>query len=142
MNIKKVTSSTEQKQAFHVRSIVFIEEQQVPKEIEIDEYDDEAIHFVGYKNGRPIAASRLRWVNDFGKLERICVLKEFRGKSYGTKIITEMEKVISTKGYMKSTLNAQTHAQQFYERLGYETVSKEFMDAGIPHVTMEKQLNK
>jgi len=142
VNIKIVTTPTEKKQAFYVRSIVFIEEQQVPEEIELDEYDEEAIHFIGYKEGKPIAASRLRWIEDSGKLERVCVIKDYRGKSYGTKIIREMENMITARGYKKSTLNAQTHAQSFYHQLGYETVSEEFMDAGIPHVTMIKQLNK
>lgn len=141
MIIKKVSSKEELAQAFHVRTVVFVDEQKVSMEEEIDVYEDEAIHFIGYQDDSPIAASRLRWVEDFGKLERICILKDHRGKSYGTKIIQAMEAEVIQKGYSKVKLNAQTHAIAFYERLGYEVVSDEFLDAGIPHVTMIKQLD-
>ncbi|PAV29168.1 GNAT family N-acetyltransferase [Virgibacillus profundi] len=140
MNIKLVDSLDEFEAAKHVRMVVFVEEQKVSPEEELDEHDETAIHFVGYEEGEPIAASRLRFVDSYGKLERICVIKEHRGKSHGTQIITAMEEIISEKGFTKAKLNAQTHAIEFYQQLGYETVSGEFMDAGIPHVTMVKEL--
>lgn len=141
MKIKIVETNEEKEQAFQIRATVFVDEQKVSMEEEIDEYEDEAIHFIGYKDGKPVAASRLRWVDDFGKLERICILKEFRGKSYGTDMIKAMEAIIAKEGYTKTKLNAQTRAVDFYRRLGYKVVSGEFLDAGIPHVTMTKQLN-
>lgn len=126
--------------AFHVRMTVFVEEQKVPTEEEIDEHDKTAIHFIGYDAGEPAAASRLRFSDDYGKLERICILKEHRGKHYGQQMIKSMEEKIILKGYKKAKLNAQTHAEGFYGHLGYKTVSGKFMDAGIPHVTMIKEL--
>ncbi|MUK88044.1 GNAT family N-acetyltransferase [Ornithinibacillus sp. L9] len=141
MNTKIVETNEEKKHAFQVRTIVFVDEQHVPPEEELDEHDAEAIHFIGYQDDVPIAASRLRFVDSYGKLERICVLKEHRGKSFGKQIIEAMEEVIIDKGYSKAKLNAQTHAEDFYKRLGYQTISGEFMDAGIPHVTMVKDLN-
>lgn len=140
MKIKIVATDAEKNQAFKVRNIVFVEEQKVDPRIEMDEYDKDAIHFIGYLDSEPIAASRLRWVDDYGKLERICVKKELRGKAYGAKMIDAMEEEILENGYTKAKLNAQTHAENFYKRLGYETVSDEFFDAGIPHVTMVKIL--
>ncbi|GGA74207.1 GNAT family N-acetyltransferase [Ornithinibacillus halotolerans] len=141
MIIKEVTTPEEKEHAFLVRKEVFVDEQNVPMDIEIDEYEDVAIHFIGYENDRPVAASRLRFVEEYGKLERICVLKEYRGKSIGKAIIHEMEMIIKEKGYLKAKLNAQTHAEDFYQKLGYQTVSDEFLDAGIPHVTMIKELS-
>jgi len=141
MNIKIVQTKEEKKQAFQIRTSVFVDEQKVPMEEEIDEFEDSALHFIGYENNVPIAASRLRWVDDFGKLERVCILKEYRGKSYGTDMINRMEKEVTKKGCTKTKLNAQTRAIDFYKRLGYKVVSGEFLDAGIPHVTMTKQLN-
>ncbi|SDL97307.1 GNAT family N-acetyltransferase [Sediminibacillus halophilus] len=140
MQVKQVETETEQKQAYHVRNTVFVEEQKVPAELEIDELEKEAIHFVGYEDEIPVAASRLRFVDPYGKLERICVLKEYRGRSFGSQIIKAMEAAIREHGFQKSKLNAQTHAEDFYQSLGYQTVSGEFMDAGIPHVTMVKEL--
>ncbi|MFD1040693.1 GNAT family N-acetyltransferase [Virgibacillus byunsanensis] len=141
MDIKIIQTNEEREQAYQVRTVVFVEEQKVPPEEEVDQHEEEAIHFVGYEDGKPIAASRLRLVESYGKLERICVMKEHRGKSYGSQIIQAMEDEISKNGYKKAKLNAQTHAEDFYQHLGYETISGEFMDAGIPHVTMVKQLN-
>ncbi|WP_430787573.1 GNAT family N-acetyltransferase [Virgibacillus flavescens] len=140
MDIKIVESNAELEQAYHVRTTVFVEEQKVPPEMELDQFDETAIHLVGTKNGVPIAAARLRFVDTYGKLERICVLDTERGKSYGKLMIQRMELEIKNNDYNKAKLNAQTHAEAFYERLGYETVSGEFMDAGIPHVTMVKEL--
>lgn len=139
MNIKIATSNKEREQAYKIRTIVFVDEQKVSIEEEIDEHEDGAIHFVGYEDGVPIAASRLRWVDHMGKLERICILKEHRRKSYGTKIIQAMEDEVLKRGYSKTKLHAQTQAVEFYERLGYKVVSDEFLDAGIPHVAMTKQ---
>ncbi|SFF73468.1 Predicted N-acyltransferase, GNAT family [Halobacillus alkaliphilus] len=140
MEIRQVVSPQEKDDAFHVRRVVFVDEQNVPEDLEIDEHDDTALHLVGYEQDEPVAAARLRFVGNYGKLERICVKRPFRGKKYGKEMILFMESLIKDHTYQASKLNAQTHAEAFYQSLGYETVSEEFMDAGIPHVTMTKTL--
>lgn len=140
MNIKVVGTPEEKEQAYSVRTTVFVDEQHVPPDVEIDAFDKEAIHLIGYEDDLPIAASRVRFVDSYGKLERICVLKDQRGKFHGSDMIQAMEDIIRNEGYTKAKLNAQTHAVDFYQRLGYDVVSGEFMDAGIPHVTMTKKL--
>lgn len=140
MIVQRVTTKNQLDDAFGVRMVVFVEEQKVSVEEELDAFDETATHFIGYENEQPVAASRLRFEADYGKLERICVLQEFRGKHFGQQIIKEMELTISKNGYKKAKLHAQTHAESFYSLLGYETVSDIFMDAGIPHVSMTKTL--
>ncbi|GAE94272.1 GNAT family acetyltransferase YjcF [Gracilibacillus boraciitolerans JCM 21714] len=140
MEIKIINSDNEMKDAYHVRTQVFVEEQGVPKELEIDDLEKEAMHFIGYIDGEPVAASRMRFVDGYAKLERVCILDRFRGQGYGKEIIFFMEKIAKEKGLGKSKLNGQTHAEEFYLHLGYQTISGEFMDAGIPHVTMTKSL--
>ncbi|MUV36498.1 putative N-acetyltransferase YjcF [Lentibacillus sp. JNUCC-1] len=140
MQIIIVKTPEQREVAFRIRHKVFIVEQNVPPEEEMDEFDETATHFVGYADGNPAAASRLRLVDDYGKLERIAVLKEYRGNSYGKQIIQAMEDFIKQHKLPKAKLNAQTHAENFYKKLGYETISDTFMDAGIPHVTMIKHL--
>lgn len=142
LQISQVTNERERNDAYSIRQEVFIDEQGVPIEDEMDEYDEQAIHFVGYVEERPVLASRLRFVDEYGKLERICVVKDERGNHYGKEIIGRMEEVIVKHGYFKAKLNAQKYAEEFYEKLGYEKVSNEFLDAGIPHVTMIKDLSK
>jgi len=141
MIIKIAQADQERKDAFQTRHTVFIQEQKVPPDEEMDHFDDNSIHFIGYKDGQPIAASRLRFIEHSGKLERICVLPSYRGKSYGRQLIEAMEKEILNHDFVKAKLNSQSHATEFYEKLGYKIISEEFMDAGIPHVTMTKKLS-
>ena len=140
LTVKRAQSSQEKKDAYYIRRVVFIEEQSVPESLEVDELEKSAIHFIGYLKDEPVAASRLRIVDNYGKLERICVLKPLRGQYYGQKIIRFMEDYLRSHGVESAKLNAQTHAEAFYKELNYKTVSDEFMDAGIPHITMVKQL--
>ncbi|MFC4403274.1 GNAT family N-acetyltransferase [Gracilibacillus xinjiangensis] len=140
MEIKIVENEQQLQDAYSVRYEVFIHEQSVPEELEIDDLEKEAIHFVGYEGKTPVAASRIRLVDGYGKMERICIVKPSRGKGYGKELLLFMEQIAQEKGMKKSKLNAQTQAEAFYRKLGYETISSEFMDAGIPHVTMTKVL--
>ncbi|WP_102347290.1 GNAT family N-acetyltransferase [Bacillus sp. Marseille-P3661] len=141
MNVKIATNDKEIDDAFSVRHEVFVNEQNVPLEEEMDQYDKEATHFVLYDNGQPIGAGRCRQLEDVLKVERICVLSSYRKKGCGILLMQQAEEIATKKGIHKLKLNAQTHAENFYKKLGYETVSEDvFMDAGIPHVTMVKHV--
>src|SRR5690625_397510 len=141
MNIKIATTEEEKQQVHTVRKTVFVDEQNVPIEEEIDGHEQSSIHFLCQVNEQAIGAGRLRFENDYGKLERICVLKSFRGQSYGKQIIQSIENEIKNQNFHIAKLCAQTHATAFYENLGYEIVSDVFMDASIPHVIMENSLS-
>ncbi|MBT2697155.1 GNAT family N-acetyltransferase [Bacillus sp. ISL-40] len=140
MTVKIVENQKELEDAYSVRKIVFVDEQNVPLEEEIDAYEDEAEHFVMYDEGSPIAAGRFRFVDGYGKVERICVLKNARKIGAGKVIMNAIENYALQKDIHKLKLNAQTQAIPFYAGLGYEIVSEEFMDAGIPHKTMVKEI--
>ncbi|MEH7547045.1 MULTISPECIES: GNAT family N-acetyltransferase [Bacillaceae] len=141
MKIKVVENQKELEDAFSIRKIVFVKEQNVPIEEEIDQYEDEATHFVMYGDtANPLAAGRFRVIDGYGKVERICVLKEARKTGAGRLMMNAIETFARKQGLHKLKLNAQTHAIPFYAGLGYEVVSEEFLDAGIPHKTMVKQI--
>jgi predicted GNAT family N-acyltransferase len=140
VTVKIVETQKELEDAYSVRKTVFVDEQDVPLDEEIDAYEDEAEHFVMYHEGSPIAAGRFSLVDGYGKVERICVLQEARKTGAGKAIMNAIEKYAREKDIHKLKLNAQTHAIPFYAGLGYEIVSEEFMDAGIPHKTMVKEL--
>lgn len=141
MKIKVVENQKELEDAFSIRKIVFVKEQNVPIKEEIDQYEDEATHFVMYGDtANPLAAGRFRVVDGYGKVERICVLKEARKTGAGRLMMNAIETFARKQGLHKLKLNAQTHAIPFYAGLGYEIVSGEFLDAGIPHKTMVKQI--
>lgn len=140
MNVEIVTTKEQLQDAFSVRRLVFVEEQQVPEEEEIDQYDDECIHFVLYNQEMPIGAGRFRNLDGIGKVERICVLSNSRGTGAGNLIMDKIEQYAKQNNYSALKLNAQTQAIPFYSKLGYEIISDEFMDAGIPHRTMKKYI--
>jgi predicted GNAT family N-acyltransferase len=136
-----VKSDEELQDAYDVRTKVFVEEQQVPEEEEIDQFEREASHVVLYDGDKPVGAGRFRILNGIGKIERICVLPDYRSKGAGKIIMEKLEEIAASKEMQTLKLNAQTHAEPFYEKLGYNTISKEtFLDAGIPHVTMVKEI--
>ncbi|WP_453990396.1 GNAT family N-acetyltransferase [Bacillus nitroreducens] len=140
MEARIVTDNKELDDAFTVRKVVFVDEQKVPLEEEIDQFEDEATHIVLYDDNEPVGAGRFRVLDGYGKVERICVLASHRKKGAGNIIMHKMEEIAKERGISKLKLNAQTQAENFYKKLGYETVSGIFMDAGIPHVTMIKEM--
>lgn len=140
IEVVKVETKEQLEDAFQIRTIVFVDEQHVPLEIEIDEHEDEATHFVVYEDHKTIGAGRLRYVDGYGKIERICIAKSARKKGIGRLLLNKIEETVRNQHVEKTKLNAQRHAEEFYKNLGYETVSDEFLDAGIPHVTMVKTL--
>ena len=138
--VKRVATKEQLDEAFRIRTAVFVEEQGVPPEEEIDAYEREADHIVVYSGTEPVATGRLRMVDGAAKLERICVLADYRKHGLGGMIMNALETIAREKGAATAKLHGQTQAERFYEKLGYRTVSGIFMDAGIPHVRMIKDL--
>ncbi len=125
--------------AFSVRKKVFVEEQGVPEHVELDEHEASAIHFIVKDQEQTIAAARLRTIEEtIGKVERVCVLEQYRGKKLGLLIMQKIEEYAKDLGISKLKLHAQSYAIPFYEKLHYTITSPEFLDAGIPHRAMEK----
>jgi predicted GNAT family N-acyltransferase len=140
VKVKVVENPKELDDAFTVRRVVFVDEQNVPVEEEIDQFENDSTHFVMYREDSPIGAGRFRILDEIGKVERICVLKDVRKLGAGQQIMNAIESYAKKNRIHKLKLNAQTHATPFYSRLGYEIVSEEFLDAGIPHRTMIKTI--
>jgi predicted GNAT family N-acyltransferase len=141
LQVKTVENEQELSLAYAVRKKVFVDEQGVPEHLELDEFDATSIHFIVNDEDRTIAAARLREIDSkIGKVERVCVLQEYRGKRLGLLIMQEIEKYAKANGFAKLKLNAQSYAVPFYEKLAYTVTSPEFLDAGIPHRAMEKEI--
>lgn len=141
MKIEVVTNTEMLAQALLIRKKVFVKEQNVPLEIEIDEFEESATHFLVINdNNMPIATSRMRNVKGKAKIERVCVLAEYRQLHIGKKLMQFMEKIAIKNQFKVLVLSAQIQAVQFYQKLGYKVCSGIFFDAGIEHCKMEKQL--
>jgi predicted GNAT family N-acyltransferase len=138
---QRVETAGELAACFRIREIVFVTEQHVPLELERDEYDAAALHFIALDGDTPIGTGRVV-LKDGGataKIGRVAVLADKRGLGVGALLLAVMEADPALAGADRSLLEAQVHAVRFYERLGYQVVSETFLDAGIPHRRMEKR---
>ena len=139
--VVRVISEEDLEAALGLRREVFIEEQDVPEALELDGLDTESTHFLARRGGEPVGTARLRDHGDgVAKAERVAVRQSRRGEGWGRRIMIAVEEHASEAGYERVRLAAQVPVVGFYERLGYEVVSEEFTDAGIPHRSMEKPL--
>ena len=120
-----------------VRHAVFILEQGVPVELEIDGLDPFCHHALIFSEQQPVATGR---ITDTGKIGRIAVLKNYRNRGFGRAIILKLEEIACAIGRGHVSLGAQTNALGFYQKLGYCPYGEIFMDAGIPHIHMKKGL--
>ncbi|MED0984597.1 GNAT family N-acetyltransferase [Bacillus paramycoides] len=143
MESKLITAFIDLETAFHIRKEVFVKEQSVPLEDEFDTFDrigEECKHILVYYNELPVGTGRIRFVDGIGKLERICILKDYRKYGLGKVIIQSLEEIARNNEANKVKLHGQTHAEGFYKKLGYQTSSDVFMEDGIPHILMTKEL--
>ncbi|SDC29406.1 hypothetical protein SAMN05421734_10664 [Pelagirhabdus alkalitolerans] len=140
MHIAEAITKEQIEDAFSVRDQVFIKEQGVSPDIEHDEHDKDAIHIIGYIDEVPIAAARVRIVDQIGKVERVSVIKSYRNKGYGKQMMKAIELILIRHDLKKVRLNAQTRALDFYQTLHYIQTSEPFYEANIEHVSMEKTL--
>ncbi|MEK4275324.1 GNAT family N-acetyltransferase [Paenibacillus sp. FSL R7-0026] len=143
--ISYVSTEEQLEQALGIRHHVFVIEQQVPAEIEIDQYDvisPDVHHVLLSTDGQAVATGRLIYYSkDTAKMQRIAVLESHRSFGYGRVLLLAMEELARELGLTYSVLDAQCQAQKFYEKLGYEVISEEpFYDADILHVRMKKGL--
>ena len=120
-----------------LRRVVFIEEQGVSPQDEMDGRDGAARHLLARLDGAPIGTARLLTEGAVGKIGRVCVRAEARGKGVGVALIRAAVEIFrSEPGVQKVKLGAQTHAMGFYAALGFEAVGEVYQDAGIPHRDM------
>ena len=121
-----------------IRELVFVREQAVPLELELDEEDPRCEHALARTaDGAAVGTGRL--LPD-GHIGRMAVLKEWRGKGVGALLLQALVERAQERGHARARLNAQTYAIGFYRRYGFEVSGPEFMDAGIPHVPMHRDL--
>ena len=121
-----------------IRGAVFLAEQCVPEELEWDGLDPFCSHVVAWNDaGEAIGTARMQAE---GKIGRMAVLREWRGRGVGFAILQRLLELAARKGLTRVTLAAQMHALGFYERAGFHAIGDRFLDAGIPHRMMVKEL--
>ena len=121
-----------------LRRAVFIVEQGISEEDEIDDLDGVGIHILAQDDGEPVGTARLLISGTTGKIGRICVLKSHRGTGLGAAIVNHSVDVLKARGDLdRIALGAQEYAIGFYEKLGFQVCGPIYDDAGIPHREME-----
>ena len=121
-----------------VRTPVFVQEQQVPYEIDFDSNDAMAVHWLALnENDVPVGTARLLEDGHFG---RMAVIKMYRNQGIGRSIIQTAMDYASSVGMESIYLNSQLQAKSFYEALGFTEYGDVFLEASIEHISMSKEL--
>jgi len=133
-NIKIVDFEKSLPEIKEIRTKVFIEEQNVPAELEWDEFDSNSVHIIAYFDNKAVGTARL--LRD-GHIGRMAVLIDFRNQGIGKNMLKFMVDLAHKKSMANIKLSAQEHATGFYEKQGFSISSDVYMDAGIPHYDMK-----
>ncbi len=147
--VEVIRSAAQMQDAFGIRFRVFVEEQHVPIEEEVDAFDDrpgdreDVVQVLVRLDGAPAATARLLLghrdptADAYPHVGRVAVLADHRGTGLGRVVMDALHREARTRGERGITLSAQLHAIPFYERLGYVARGPVYLDAGIEHRDMD-----
>lgn len=137
--VDKISRPDELDAAMSIRNMVFVDEQHVPADMEHDEYDAFARHFLARIDGRPCGTARWRKTEEGIKLERFAVLKDFRKKGVGSALVAAVLKDIRAFPDLAGKpiyMHSQADAVLFYEKFGFVKSGPQFEECGIKHYKM------
>jgi len=140
ITVKRIETDADFDLAYSIRLEVFVKEQKVPVEIELDEYDKVATHVLALENGTPVGCGRVVFFDEYAKIGRVAVLLSKRKSGVGKMVCEELIKIAREQNAKKVILHAQCVATEFYEKLGFTAEGEIFDDAGIDHISMVKML--
>ena len=139
--VKLVETELELEAAIQVRFRVFVSEQAVPPEEELDEVDATATHVIALFQGQVVGTGRLqRPEDDTAQIGRMAVDTAWRRKGIGGRILEFLEETARTEGLRRSVLHAQEYVKSFYAAHGYREHGDTFLEVDIPHIEMRKDL--
>jgi predicted GNAT family N-acyltransferase len=134
------STPAQREDAFSVRIAVFVGEQGISRDDELDEHEGAAIHCVAYEGGAPVGAGRVVLIEGYAKIGRMAVLRDHRRNGIGADVLRALEREAAARGAGMARLSAQVSARGFYERNGYAATGDVYDEVGIPHIAMEKAL--
>ena len=135
-----VSSAEQMARAGAIRRAVFVEEQHVPEELEVDEDDARALHVMALDGTTPVGCARMVPHDDYVKIGRMAVVRERRGEGIGRNILRFLMANAKQQGFSRAILHAQLTAEGFYLKNGYLPEGAVFEEAGILHRRMSREL--
>ena len=141
ITVRPTRDQAEVDAALALREDVFVREQGVSLEEELDGLDGAAVHLVVVDDGAVVGTCRLVFEGTTVKLGRMAVARSRRGLGLARALLTEAEGQSRARGARRIVLAAQLSAEPLYERAGYDAYGDVFLDAGIDHVMMAKGLS-
>lgn len=139
IQVKIVDYATYREVIHRIRYQVFVEEQQVPPDLELDDWDAVSTHALAWQETTPVGTGRL--LPD-GHIGRVAVLPALRGRGVGKAIMACLIQAAQAGGYARVELSAQCHAQPFYTKLGFQPEGSVYSEAGIDHIKMSLSLSQ
>ncbi len=133
----KIASEQERQAVFALRYEVFVNEQGVPPEIELDREDETALHILAEEDGMTVGCARVIFHAGEAHIGRLAVKKAYRGRGVGAAICRFVIEHCKENGCLRIWLGAQLHAVGFYEKLGFQPKGEIFVEAGMEHIEME-----
>lgn len=141
LTIKLVETEPELEAAIAVRFRVFVDEQSILPDEELDEEDATATHVIARYDGQVVGTGRWLWRDDgCAQIGRMAVDAQWRRKGIGSQILTFLEDSARAQGLRQCLLHAQEYVKSFYAAHGYLEHGESFLEVGIPHVEMRKEL--
>ena len=119
----------------NIRNNVFTNEQHIDEDMDFDGQDRDAVHVLVVCKGKYVGVGRM--LND-GHIGRLAVLKEYRGRGLGAKLVLTLIKEAKNIGIRRVYLGAQKHAVGFYEKLGFSAYGEPYTEVNIEHIHMER----
>jgi predicted GNAT family N-acyltransferase len=127
-------------EVFALRCEVFVIEQGVPRELELDEYDAAATHLAAIRDGAVVGTLRFLEHDGEAKIGRVAVRAALRSAGIGRRLMERGAAIAAERGFAEIVLHAQVNVAGFYRQLGYVEEGDVFEEAGIPHITMRKRI--
>ena len=120
----------------NIRKKVFLNEMNIPESELFDEYDETCEHYIMFDGIEVVGSVRFLKIKNEIKLERMAILPEFRGKTYGKSAILQLAEYYHMVGYSKMILDAILSVKDFYKKCGFVEEGKIFQRVGIDHIRM------
>ena len=138
IKVVNIENTSDLEIAFDIRNKVFVEEQNVPREDEYDEFESFSKHYLAYNEEIPVGTCRWRATKNGIKMERFAVLKNYRGKKIGSALVEKaLKDILQINGSDTLIyLHAQLTAMGLYEKFDFKTEGEMFTECDIQHYKM------